>query len=45
MAGILRNWYLSKLAKSKSPYEYFLTLQQYMIYEYSIFNSTSDKYI
>jgi hypothetical protein len=37
-AGILRNWYLSKIAKSATPLEYFFAMQEFMLYELSVFN-------
>ena len=37
-AGILRNWYLSKIGKTSTPHEYFLAWQEYLLYEVSVFN-------
>jgi len=35
-AGILRNWYLSKISKATTPLEYFLAMQDYMLYELNL---------
>lgn len=42
-AGILRNWYIAKIAKATNPIEYFLAVQAYTLYELSIisFNTKS----
>jgi len=37
-AGILRNWYLSKISKATTPLEYFLAMQDYMLYELNLFS-------
>lgn len=44
-AGILRNWYLSRLNKSKTPIEYFFVMQEYMSYEFNIFNFNVKRYL
>lgn len=40
-AGILRNWYLAKIAKAETFIEYISAIQIYTLYEVSIlvFNS------
>jgi len=43
-AGILRSWYLSKIAKSKNPMEYFFAMQEFILYEMSISNFNIRKY-
>jgi len=43
-AGILRNWYLSKVSKTANPIDYFLAMQEYMLYEMSVFNFNLRKY-
>jgi hypothetical protein len=35
-SGILRNWHVSKLSKSKTPIEYFFAMQEYMLYELNV---------
>ena len=35
-SGILSSWYMSRIAKSKTPIEYFFTVQEFMIYELSV---------
>ncbi len=32
-AGLLRNWYASKVVKSKNPLEYFFAMQEFAYYE------------
>jgi hypothetical protein len=41
---MLRTWYLSKIAKSKTPMEYFLTMQEFMLYEVNSFSFYLRKY-
>ncbi len=43
-AGILQNWYLAKIAKASTPLEYFLAMQDYMLYEMNIFSFNARKY-
>ena len=31
--GMLSNWYLSKIRKSRTPVEYFFALHAYLLYE------------
>jgi len=35
-AGMLHGWYISKIAKATTPLEYFLALQDYMLYELNL---------
>ena len=35
-AGLLRSWYLSKIAKSTSPLEYFFAMQEFAYYELTV---------
>jgi hypothetical protein len=37
-AGILHNWYLSKIRKATTPLEYYLAMQDFMLYELNLFN-------
>jgi hypothetical protein len=43
-SGILRSWYLSKIAKSTTPLEYFFAMQEFMLYEMSVFSFNTRKY-
>jgi hypothetical protein len=43
-AGILQNWYLSKIAKSTTPLEYFLAMQEYMLYQMNVFSFNAREY-
>jgi len=43
-AGILTNWYISKIAKAKTPVEYFFAVQEFMLYEISVFSFNTRKY-
>lgn len=35
-AGILRNWYLSKIAKSMNPVEYLFAMQDFIYYDFKV---------
>lgn len=43
-AGILRNWYLAKVAKSETPLEYFLAMQEFMLYEMNTYSFNLKEY-
>lgn len=42
--GILRSWYLSKISKSTTPSEYFVSLQDYTFYEINVFAFNMKEY-
>jgi len=42
--GILRSWYLAKIRKSRNPMEYFLAMQEFMMYEMNVFNFNLRQY-
>jgi hypothetical protein len=37
-AGMLTNWYVSKLKKSKSVVEYIRTMREFTLYNINVFN-------
>jgi hypothetical protein len=43
-AGMLHSWYLGKIAKATNPFEYFLAMQEYMLYELNVFSFNTKKY-
>jgi len=42
--GILTSWYLSRIKKAKTPVEYFLALQGFILYEANVFNHNLKEY-
>lgn len=43
-AGILRNWYLAKVARSSTPVEYFFAMQEFMLYEMNTYTFNLKEY-
>lgn len=43
-AGMLHSWYISKIAKATTPLEYFLAMQEYMLYEMNVFSYNMKEY-
>jgi hypothetical protein len=35
-SGIMRNWHMTKVLKAKTPMAYFLSMQEYMLYEMNV---------
>lgn len=35
-AGLLRNWHKKQVAKSKTPFEFFLKMHEFMYYEFIV---------
>ena len=43
-AGMLHSWYLAKIARAATPFEYFLAMQEFMLYEINVFNYNVKEY-